>query len=117
MKRLFHRIRLMLLFSRQWPLCSRLEPEWTEADAEVLRRYFHTPSGRKLMEIMRHREQGSNSGAVLAPGKRRTFTCGFAAGQRGAFAWFYQLSHVGIESDDNGKPSDGAEDFAQRHTP
>ena len=68
------------------------------------------------MELMRHKEQQTNSSAVLAR-TRRDYTCGWASGLRGAFAWIYTLSQAGIESGYSGKSSEGDEDMADRYTP
>ncbi|MEM6888752.1 MAG: hypothetical protein AAF636_11495 [Pseudomonadota bacterium] len=116
MKQWIQRWRLMWLFSKMWPLCSNQEPEWTDQDGAELRAYFKTESGKKLIQLMRYREQASNASAVLAQ-DRRNYTCGWAGGQRGAYTYIYTLSQVGVESDNSGNSTDGAEELAERLTP
>jgi len=93
-------------------------PEWTPGDRAALAAYFRSPSGEKLIELIRFYEQGMNRQACLAAGTQTDRACGRAAGFHDCGEWLMKLSAtVTPQTDENSEDRFGARDLAERHAP
>lgn len=116
-RRLLFTLRMMRTFCQRWPLAAQEEPKWEDTDAAALARFLAGSTGRKLIAKMRYAEQSGNSQAVYA-NTRQEWACGWAAGQRGAFAWIFTLSQAGADTGETETHSnDGDADVLDRLSP
>lgn len=90
---MIRRLRAMWLFAQHFPLCPEQCPQWERDDAVALNHFLNSATGRKLVLTIRYQEQASNATAVLKH-DRHEYASGWAAGFRGALAWFQSLSET-----------------------
>lgn len=115
MMRLLQWFRALRIFAGHMPLCRQEQPQWSDHDSRTLSAWLHSPTGVKLIELIRYFEQTQNASAVQ---KGTRIACGFACGWRAHAAWIISLSADSQpQSGDSQDSIPGAEELLDRLAP
>lgn len=98
MKTIYHILRFYRIASllvRHSPLIAETSPLWERGDAETLLNFFKSESGRKFMDIMRHKSYRAAVDACGASTSTLQQAAGFHNGFRAALAVMVTLSASG----------------------
>lgn len=76
-----------------WPRAHENEPVWREQDAEFLYSFLMSNTGRRFIEILRHREGRAATEACTQVGSDNLMrACYYASGYRGCIATLITMS-------------------------